>query len=103
MSLLKVNSSMCSDCSAVEPTPPQEEFDTIGRFIMHKSLREFPVLVESLEVVSFFLDITHFKDCVSALLYEIAQNPLNKYSERLVHLRFFFLHGLKKIIALSKM
>jgi hypothetical protein len=83
------SSICCSDCSAIKPKssePPLEEFDTIGRFVMHESLREFPVLVEALEVVSFFLDTTDFENCVNHFLCQIACNPLNRYSERLVHL-----------------
>jgi hypothetical protein len=87
--LFKINRSICSDCLAIEP--PQEEFDTIGRFVMHKSLYEFPVLVEALEIVSFFLDSILFENCVHYFLCQIALSPLNRYSDRIVRLSFLSL------------
>ncbi len=54
---------------------------------MHKSLYEFPVLVEALEIVSFFLDSTFFENRLHYFLCQISFNPLNRYSERLIRLR----------------
>ncbi len=54
---------------------------------MHKSLYEFPVLVEALEIVSFFLDSKLLKHCLNYFLCQISFNPLmNRYSERLFRL-----------------
>jgi hypothetical protein len=56
---------------------------------MHESFRQFPILIEALEVVSLFLDTADFEECVNEFLCQIAHNPLNKNSERHYHLRTF--------------
>jgi hypothetical protein len=46
---------------------PQGKFISIGRFAMHESLCEFPILIEALEIVSYFIDTLLFEYYINKL------------------------------------